>query len=384
LLIKILFICNEYPPFPYGGIGTFVQNMCRGLLENQFECTVVGIYPIKEAQDEMVEGVRVIRLKENQNRLLRQHKILRQIQILLNKWKLTRFVKDFEKKNKPDLIESYEWNGPLLHRPSTKLIVRLHGSNTAHSEYVNNRINSILKFYENLNIKLATRVVSVSHHMLDITEKSFGIIKKSKEIIYNSYNESLFKKDDQVVRDPKQLLFVGKFHERKGVIELFKILNEILVIDSSFHFLFVGAHTEDNAQFLLELVNPDIRNKIRFLNAVPQSELPRIYNESSLMIMPSRAEAFGLTTIEAMACGCVVAMSNLPVALEIIDDKVDGILIDVYNIKESANHILSVLNDLSILDSMSKCAMIKAEGKFSASHILHQNIDFYKRSVYDY
>ncbi len=62
--MKILFICNEYPPNKHGGIGVFVKNLANNLKNNGFECVIIGIYPILEPTDEIIDNIRVIRITE--------------------------------------------------------------------------------------------------------------------------------------------------------------------------------------------------------------------------------------------------------------------------------------------------------------------------------
>ncbi|HEY8678284.1 MAG TPA: glycosyltransferase family 1 protein [Candidatus Dormibacteraeota bacterium] len=52
---------------------------------------------------------------------------------------------------------------------------------------------------------------------------------------------------------------------------------------------------------------------------VPDSGIPDLYRGASVVVLPSRAEGFGLPVIEGMACGVPVVCSDLPVLREIAD-----------------------------------------------------------------
>jgi alpha-1,3-rhamnosyl/mannosyltransferase len=52
---------------------------------------------------------------------------------------------------------------------------------------------------------------------------------------------------------------------------------------------------------------------------VPESAVPDLYRGAAMVVLPSRAEGFGLPVIEAMACGVPVICSDLPVLREIAD-----------------------------------------------------------------
>ena len=52
---------------------------------------------------------------------------------------------------------------------------------------------------------------------------------------------------------------------------------------------------------------------------LPESAVPDLYRGAAMLVLPSRAEGFGLPVIEAMACGVPVICSDLPVLREIAD-----------------------------------------------------------------
>lgn len=379
-MIKILFICNEYPPAKHGGIGVFIKNISEQLVSLYgFECIVVGYYPnLRENQEEIENGVNVIRLKEIAFSWMPFNQL---IEPIINRLRLNIFVNKLVTVNKIDIVEAYDWSGPVLIRPRCNYVVRLHGSNSAHSKYENKKISKFLYFFENRTISSADIIVSVSKHISLITHKAFAAINHKEYLIYNYVNTNLFKVMPEVERGKKSILFVGKFHERKGVFELFHILNYLFMFDSEYVFTFVGNHSYENKMELLSIIERKHRTNITFINAVPQDQLPVLYNQSTIMIMPSRAEAFGLTAIEAMACGSVVVMTTKATGPELINDGIDGLLIDSFNYESSALKIHKLLNNPIELNEMSSKAIEKIKLKFSNDVIIEQNYQNYKSMI---
>jgi glycosyltransferase involved in cell wall biosynthesis len=52
---------------------------------------------------------------------------------------------------------------------------------------------------------------------------------------------------------------------------------------------------------------------------LPESAVPDLYRGAAMVVLPSKAEGFGLPVIEAMACGVPVICSDLPVLRELAD-----------------------------------------------------------------
>ena len=63
-----------------------------------------------------------------------------------------------------------------------------------------------------------------------------------------------------------------------------------------------------------------VEDKVLFLDYVPDHDLPPLMSGADALILPSVCEGFGLTPLEAMACGCPVAVSDLASIREVCGD----------------------------------------------------------------
>ncbi len=74
---------------------------------------------------------------------------------------------------------------------------------------------------------------------------------------------------------------------------------------------------EDVFRLVKEL---DLEGKVRFLGRVSTEELLWLYNAARALVAPSFYEGFGLTPLEAMACGTPVVVSDVSSLPEIVAD----------------------------------------------------------------
>lgn len=141
------------------------------------------------------------------------------------------------------------------------------------------------------------------------------------------------------------VLFLGQLKERKGYDTLAAAMPLVLKECPSATFLFAGQNPA-RAEHLRELCarNGSLVSLV-LLGKVSEEEKVRLMRSSECLVYPTRYESFGLPPLEAMAAGCPVVATNLPVVNEMIHDGVNGILVKREDPSELARGILTVLTD---------------------------------------
>ncbi|BCL34082.1 glycosyltransferase [Nostoc sp. MS1] len=77
----------------------------------------------------------------------------------------------------------------------------------------------------------------------------------------------------------------------------------------------VGPEWEPNMQVRIERLG--IRHGIRLFHRLEQNDLVELYRRAAVVLMTSEAEGFGMPLIEALACGSVAVVSDIPVLQEV-------------------------------------------------------------------
>jgi glycosyltransferase involved in cell wall biosynthesis len=99
---------------------------------------------------------------------------------------------------------------------------------------------------------------------------------------------------------------------------------------------------------------------VRLLGRVEDEALPALYSGAAGFVYPSIYEGFGLPPLEAMACGCPVAVSDIPAHREVCDETA------MYFDRFSPKDISSKLDWLLRLDNSSR-ALLAEQGLHRAA-----------------
>jgi D-inositol-3-phosphate glycosyltransferase len=141
--------------------------------------------------------------------------------------------------------------------------------------------------------------------------------------------------------DEKLILFVGRVEPLKGVDVLFYALKILLTANPKLKmcvWVVGGDISQDESQWPVELKKLSeireelgIETSIKFVGRKKQDELPVYYNASDIMVMPSHYESFGITAVEAMACGVPVITTDVTGVSRLIDKKHSNLITSANN-----------------------------------------------------
>lgn len=115
------------------------------------------------------------------------------------------------------------------------------------------------------------------------------------------------------------LLVCGRLHHKKGL----DLLPDVLATQRQhpWQLLLVGDDADGSGTALQrKLRQLGLEDRLTMRPTLPAAELAGIYNAADLLLLPSRHENFGNVVVEAMACGCAVAISeNTGVASDLLN-----------------------------------------------------------------
>lgn len=207
------------------------------------------------------------------------------------------------------------------------------------------------------------------------------LAKKNINIIYNGIDTATFKEYDKSSTRHELGLPIGVkiilFLAAGGKDNLWKGWNYVKEVvdayakDSKVMFLCVGNSEE----------NIDINEKVKFLPFVFNKEsLAKYYSAADLFLLPSLAENFPLTVLEAMSCGLPVVSFDVGGVKEAVLHRINGYIAKYGNLDDIKNGIKYVFGlDKENYDKMSLGCRQRVKENFSLDTMTSKYIDLYKQ-----
>lgn len=142
------------------------------------------------------------------------------------------------------------------------------------------------------------------------------------------------------------LLFVGRLDERKGFNILLRAFAQLRRRRSAIRLIVVGAYDAGQAaRHKARLAGAGVPD-VLFVGYATPRELARYYASCDIVCAPSLGgESFGIVLLEGMAAGKPIVASRIPGYRDVVDDGVDGLLVQPGDV-----HALDVALDAMIGD----------------------------------
>lgn len=189
--------------------------------------------------------------------------------------------------------------------------------------------------------------------------------------------------DAQKTRRKDRVLFVGFINFNKGIDVLLESMRQIVARRPGVKLLLIGggfyANTKRQEERLREMAKDlEASGHVEFLGHRPPHEVARYMRESTLLVLPSRAESFGGVLVEALACGTPVVATECGGPEDIVNPQV-GLLVPPEDSVALALAIERVLERTSDYDP----AAIRAYAleHFSWERIAQQTTELYREAL---
>lgn len=264
----------------------------------------------------------------------------------------------------------------ILGKENLKIITTLHGTDIT-LVGLEPSFLPLMKF----SIEQSDGVTAVSEFLKNETLSNYNI-KKDIKVIPNFVDTEKYRpidsysiKNEIAPSGEKILIHVSNFRHVKRVQDVIRIFHLILKEIPAKLILIGDGPDRTNCESLARDLG--ISEHVKFLGK--QFELVPLLSAADIFLIPSEVESFGLSALEAMACGLPVVGSNVGGLSELILHNKTGYIAPVGNIQQMAEYTLKLLTDKILYSNFSSSARERAVKHYDYKLIIKQYEQYYNQ-----
>ena len=202
--------------------------------------------------------------------------------------------------------------------------------------------------YSVRGLRQADQIVTVSNHTAQDVTAVFNITPTKLTTAHNGVDASYqplsriqikaVRKQYEIDEDTFCWLNVGSNHPRKNVSTLLEALALLRQQNVSVCFVKAGADFTDRQKDFINCQN--LADCVRYVQKPDKAALRKLYSAADALVAPSLYEGFGITVLEAMACGTPVIASNVTSLPEVVGHA--GIMVPPKDVEAIAKATLTL------------------------------------------
>jgi glycosyltransferase involved in cell wall biosynthesis len=256
------------------------------------------------------------------------------------------------------------WHHRLVLKPSVGKTLRQASALVAVSQHTRDTICEV--FQQELPIRVIPNGIDTMRFRPTSSEQLSVEGGTTDEIpVFSALSSESNKNDEPIV-----LFFSGNPSHRKGADLFVPVMKQL---GSEYELRVTGGLRGASASLF------DVPN-IRCLGHLSEDELIRQISQADISFQPSRREGFGLSILEAMACGKPVVSSNVSAIPEVLEHEKGGYLCEPGSVDQLVNAIRKLAHSKSLRSEMGRFNRRVVEEKFTlermaqAYHALYQAV----------
>jgi glycosyltransferase involved in cell wall biosynthesis len=161
--------------------------------------------------------------------------------------------------------------------------------------------------------------------------------------------------------------FVGRSAPNKGAILLLQAMRTVWEWNREVRLVLAGprAGRKKEVETLIEGLTEFERERIVMIDDFPETDKASIYDSFDVFVLPSLGESFGIAYLEAWMCRKPVIGARIGPTQCVIDEGLDGLLVDPTDPQDTARSIIELLLDREKRERMGKSGYAKTVAQFT-------------------
>lgn len=352
-MMKILMFGWEFPPFISGGLGVACYGLVKGLASLGNEVTFVvplevpgqpfvkllSAYPDAEKIAKYQINVSLNPYSSYPYRQETGANALLKLPISDRLAFYTQMSEAIAKRETFDVIHGHDWmTYPAAIRAKAvsgkPMVLHVHSTEF---DRTGDHPNQYIYDIERDGLARADRVVAVSNYTKQRIVEHYGIAPEKIDVVYNGIE--IESEPEYREKSGKIVTFIGRLTIQKGADHFLNAAKKVLEIDPEVTFIIAGKG--DMEYRLIDMAcQMGMSQNVLFAGWVDEEKRNRLFEMSSVYVMPSLSEPFGIVALEAISGGVPVIVSKNSGVSEVV---ANCFKVDFWDVDEMANEILSLL-----------------------------------------
>jgi len=372
--MKIAMIGWEYPPFKAGGLATHCYGLTRSLADKNVK---VDFYmpKTKESATSDKKNLRIIEVGKTEI-FPYDRPDVKEVEggfyeavYYYGKLVVSKVEKNIKAGEKYDAVHCHDWltmsaGIAIKEKWKIPLVLTVHSTEYDRSGWL--YPNQWFIDIERQGMEKADRIIAVSHFTKRVIVEKYGINPDKITVVHNAVYPIEEGRKQEIV------LFLGRITIQKGAEFFLKAAQKVKDFEPDAKFVVAG--TGDMLpQLISQSIDMGISDRVIFTGRLTEEEVKHIYGISSVYVMPSVSEPFGITALEAISAGTPTIASKTAGFSEAFNN---CLRVDFWDTDEMANKIISLLRYDPLHRTLAK------EGKkeidlFTWDRVADKTIDVY-------
>ena len=261
-----------------------------------------------------------------------------------------------------DVIHAHDWltykAGIAAKRASGKpLVIHVHATEYDRS---GENVNTVVYGIEREGMLQADRIITVSNYTREIVIKRYGIDPAKVVTVYNAVEPGKTPNGpvDFRARDSRKIVtFLGRITYQKGPGYFVEAARLVMEKDKDAEFVMAGSGDMLHG-IVRRVASLGMGNRFHFTGFLKGADVDRMYGMSSVYVMPSVSEPFGISPLEAMRSSVPVVISKQSGVSEILHH---ALKVDFWDVDAMADAIYGLLHYPALSRTFARMGAADAE-----------------------
>jgi glycosyltransferase involved in cell wall biosynthesis len=339
--MKIAMIGWEYPPFKAGGLATHCYGLTRSLADKNVKLYFFMPKTKKSVSSDKL-NLKIVEVGETEVFPYDRPDTKEiggnfyEAVYYYNKLVVKKVEENIKKEGKFNAIHCHDWltmkaGITLKEKWDIPLVQTIHSTEYDRSGWL--YPNQWFIDLEREGMEKADRIIAVSEFTKRVCIEKYGIHSDKISVVHNAVYPIEEGHKREIV------LFLGRLTIQKGAEFFLRAAHKVIDFEPDTKFVVAG--TGDMLPKLIDqAIDLGISDRVIFTGRLSEEEVKYIYGISSVYVMPSVSEPFGITALEAISAGTPTIASKTAGFSEAFKN---CLTVDFWDTDEMANKIVSLL-----------------------------------------